>query len=125
QPPDRPKACMRYEQTAVFIQRHSIRSTQSSMQVRKHSYLRYDAALLERNPPYLLRAGDGDQEVRHARIDHDSVRTGNGVDKAAQYAAGRVSIHSTAGVLQSGLSLIGEVQVAGSREHQIVDPLEP
>src|SRR4029434_2178291 len=108
---------MRYEQTAVFVQRHPVRSAQSSVKLRNHSYLRYDAALLERNPPYLLRAGDGDQEVRHARIDHDSVRTGNGVDKAAQYAAGRVSIHTSRGVLQSGLSLIGEVQVARSRKH--------
>ena len=117
QPPDRPKAGVRHEQAPAFVQGHPVWSTQSSVQLRKYAYFRYDAAFLKRNSPYLLRARDGDQEMRHLWVDDNAVRTGDGVDKTAQYTAGRVSIHTSRGVLQSGLPLIGEVKVAGLREY--------
>src|SRR5690242_11113979 len=57
----------------------------------------------------------------HRGIDDDAVWARNRVDQAGQLAGGLEAVDATCRILEAGLPLIGEVQIAVEPERQIVD----
>ena len=58
-------------------------------------------------------------------VEGDPVRARNVVDQHRELAARREPIDTTAAIVQAGLALVCEVEVAVAREDEIVDALEP
>lgn len=61
--------------------------------------------------------------VEH-RVEHNAIGAGHVVEQAGEGATAVQFVHSAGGVLQAGLPLVGEVQVACRGEHQVVYALE-
>ena len=75
-------------------------------------------------PPYAIAARDRHQNSRLLEVQHDAVRAGNSIQQFFENAIGSQPVDLAAGILQSGLTLIGEIQIARTGKHQVVGAFE-
>ena len=84
-----------------------------------------DAAIFhERGAPHRVVARHGDEQHAFGGIKHEAVRADAGVDEAIELAARTQPIDTPGRIVQAGLALIGEIDVAIFGEMQVVAALE-
>jgi len=65
-----------------------------------------------------------DVELILGRTQHDPVRTGNRIDQKLRRAALAQPTDASGRIVQTGLTLVGEIEIAVAREHEVVHALE-
>src|SRR5215831_16989787 len=100
------------EQVATIVERQSVWTSGTAMQVGKYADLGDQPAGGKWHPPDLIGSSHRDEQKTFLRIDHDAVRTRNRVDQAGE-ATIRCELPDPASrIMHPGLALVGEIEIA-------------
>ncbi len=122
--PNRAETGVRDGEIVGFVHRQPVRAAQASRKLHEQPDLRGGAVRHQRHAPDAIAARDRDVEDVLRAVEHDAVGTWHGVDDQLEPAVGAQPIDAAGRVVQTGLSLVGEIKIAVAGENQIVDALE-
>ena len=122
--PPRGGAGMGDNESTLLVQRHAVGAGVAAAHLDEQADLARHAVGHQRQPPHGIAAGHAD--IEHVlRLVHDqAVGAGHGVDQHRELARRVVAIDAAGRIVQAGLALVGEVEIAIGGEEEIVDALE-
>ena len=118
------EADVRDDEPAFGIERDAVRSAETTRKLDREADLRHAAVDHQRNAPHGIGACHADIDDALVQIEHDAIRARDRIDEARKLPRRRVAVDAACGIVQPGLALIGEVEIAVRREVEIVDALE-
>ena len=121
--PDRAAAGMRDREVAGFVHREAV-GTGGAVKLEEIADLRERAVGHERPPPDAVAAGRGDEEHLFGRVEHEAVGARHVREQQFQPPVGAQAVHAPGRIVQAGLALVGEKDVAGGADREVVEALE-
>jgi len=118
------EAEMADRKVVVLVEREPVGSAEAARELDENADLGHATVGHERQAPDRIGTRDRDEELAARLVEHETVGARHRVDQAVEPAPGRQAIDATRGIVQAGLSLVGEIEVAVRRDMQVVRPLE-
>ena len=96
----------------------------AAAQLDEQADLARHAVTHQRQPPHCVGARHADIEHVLALVHDEAVGARHGVDQLGELARRVVAIDAAGRIMQPGLALVGEIEIAVGRKEEIVDALE-
>ena len=110
---------VRHEQASGMVHGQAVRATGAEGRA-EAADLGNAAVLHERQSPHGIVACHRDEQGRFRAIEHQAVRADAGMDQAVKPTVGRQPIDASGRIVETGLALIGEIDVTVAGDVQIV-----
>ena len=118
------RAGMGDHEPAFLIQRHAVGTGMAAAHLDEQADLARRAVAHQRQAPDRIAARHADIEHGLGLVHHQPVGARHGVHEHRQPARRVVAIDATGRVVQAGLALIGEIEIAVGSKEQVVHALE-
>ena len=110
-------------EVALLVDRHAV-GTRAARHLNEYADLAGGSVLHQRNAPDRVVARHREKDDVLGRVEDEPIGTWNVIKNAVELAVRPQPVQSAGRILQPGLSLVGEIQVAVRGEQEIIRALE-